>query len=102
MTDQRPARRASAGFRARPWRDAHRSSQPPLEAVAARRFAGGGGGIRTFGPPAKVSSVFTPCTRSGPRTPAYTSAQELRVSARFVLLGEPFGGAGGPCGLGAP
>src|SRR5216683_785950 len=27
--------------------------------------------------------------RSGPRTRAYISAQELRVSARFVLLGEP-------------
>src|SRR5882672_9201318 len=38
--------------------------------------------------------------RSGPRTRAYISAQELRVSARFVLLGEPFHGARGPCGLG--
>src|SRR6266446_2441815 len=49
-----------------------------------------GEGFEPSVPPAKVSSVFAPRTRSGPRTPGYTSAQELQVSARFVLLGEPF------------
>src|SRR6267143_3633385 len=40
--------------------------------------------------------------RSGPRTRPYALAQGLQCSARFVLLGEPFHRARGPCGFGAP
>jgi hypothetical protein len=45
------------------------------------RLAAGGKRIRTFGPRPRVSSVVAPCSRSGPRARAYTSAQELRFSS---------------------
>src|SRR5438445_10121130 len=51
-------------------------------------------------PPAKVSSVFRAMQAKRPEGSCIYFGAGAAGSARFVLLGEPFHGANGPCGLG--
>src|SRR6516165_6454201 len=55
--------------------------------------------IASFGPPATVSSVFAMHARR-PEDSCTHFATRAAGSARFVLIGESFHGANGPCGLG--